>query len=387
MDIYLDHNATTPLDLEAASAMARFGRDLFANPSGLYPAAQAARAALEGARERLAACVGALADQVIFTSGGTEALHSALLSLSLAHRGGHLVTTAVEHAAVHATVEQLAQCGCSVTFVRPQRTGLVPAEAVAAALRTDTFLVAVQLANNELGTLQPTAAIAEVVRPTGAVFLVDAVQGLGKVPVDLRATGADLLALSAHKVGGPKGVGALVRRPGLELPVLVPGGGQEMGLRSGTENVAGCVGFAVAAERAVARQPQAARRWQVLRDELLQLTRLLPDTRYNGHDELTLANTVSLAFRGVDAVALTELLGRRGVAVSPGSACCAGRRSRVLEAIGLDEAAQRGTIRFSLGPDTSPLELRTAREQVVESVRELRATGGGCPLNGACRAV
>ncbi len=372
MSIYLDHNATTPLAPEAARAMEPFGRDRFANPSGLYPEAVAARRAVSEARERLAACLGCRAEEVLFNGGATEGLNHALLATALARDGGHLVAGGVEHAAVRRPLEWLARRGFQVTFVRPQRTGLVTAEAVAAACRPETFLVALQAANNELGTVQPVAEVGTVARRCGALFLVDAVQALGKLPLDMPTSGADLLAVSAHKVGGPKGVGALVVRTGVELPAWLHGGGQEAGRRAGTENVAGAVGFAAAAEVAVANRETWHRRWTALRPELLELTRILADCRLNGHETLTLPNTVSLAFRGIDAVELTVRLGERGVCVSPGAACCAGERSEILAAIGLDEPAIAGTVRFSMGPDTALTELQRARSAVVEVCRALR---------------
>ncbi|MCC7493396.1 MAG: cysteine desulfurase [Fimbriimonadaceae bacterium] len=385
MDVYLDHNATSPLDPAVASAMARFGQLDYANPSGSYPAARAVRAALEAAREQFAAALAVPPGEVVFTSGGTEALNHVLQAVALpalAGGGGHLVIGGVEHAAVRRCAGWLATLGCDVTLVRPQRTGLVPAAAVAAALRRETCLVALQAANNELGTLQPVAAVGETCRRAGVPLLVDAVQALGKVPLGEAVQAADFLAFSAHKVGGPKGSGALVVRRGRELAPLLHGGGQEGGLRSGTEHVAGAVGCALAAERAVARQPQVQQRWLLLRPELLEIAERLPLARVNGHGTATLANTVSLAFRGIEATALVEWLGRHGVAVSPGSACCAGRRSEVLEAIGLDEPALRGTIRLSMGPDTSLHELRAAREVILAGVAELadRPCEAGCPL-------
>lgn len=372
MDVYLDHNATSPLLPQVAAAMEAVARETFANPSSLYPAGQRAREIFEDARARLAATVGARAQEVIFTSGATEAINQAIIATSLCRGGGHIVTTGVEHAAVRRCVDWLGAAGYRTSYVRCQRTGRVDPSAIAAALADDTVLVAVQAANNELGTVQPIAEIAEMVHARGALLLVDAVQALGKLPLDFVTSGADLMSLSAHKVGGPKGVGALLRRWDLELPALLHGGGQEFGWRSGTENVSGAVGFAVAAEVATARRATVVKRWEALRGELLALTELLPDCRVNGHGTETLANTLSIAFRGVNARELTVALGRRGVAVSAGSACCAGRPSEVLQAIGLDEPAIRGTIRFSMGPDISAHELRAVREIVVETVTELR---------------
>ncbi len=381
MAIDLDYNATSPLLPAAARAMEPFGRELYANPSALHPAGQAAARALEQARSQLAALVGALPHHVVFTSGATEALNQAILATALARGGGHLVASAVEHAAVLRPLEWLQQCGFQVTLVQPQRSGLVTAEAVAAACRPDTFLIAVQAANNELGTIQPVRAIADVAVRCGALMVVDAVQALGKLPLELGSLGADLVAFSGHKVGGPKGVGALVAKSDVDLPPWLLGGPQEGGRRGGTPNVAGAVGFAVAAAEAVARMPETTRKWTALRDELTSLTERVPGCRANGLGAPCLANTVSLAFRDVDATALTVRLGERGVAVSPGSACgCGHGGSHVLEAVGLETAVVGGTIRLSMGPDISAMELRTAAGLVVETVQELRASGGGaCP--------
>lgn len=377
MAIDLDYNATSPLLPAAARAMEPFGRELYANPSALHPGGRAVAQALEAARAQLAGLVGALPSQVIFTSGATEALNQAILATSLARGRGHLVASAVEHAAVLRPLEWLQGCGFEVTLVRPQRSGLVTPDAVAAACRPETFMIAVQAVNNELGTIQPVREIADVAVRAGALMLVDAVQALGKIPLDLGCLGADLVAFSGHKVGGPKGIGALLAKSDVDLPPWLFGGPQESGRRGGTPNVAGAVGFAVAAAETVARMPEAHRRWTALREELTSLTARLPGCRQNGLGADAVPNTVSLAFQGVDATALTERLGQRGVAVSPGSACgCGHGGSHVLEAIGLEPAVVGGTIRCSMGPDLSAMELRAAAEIVVETVRELRDAGG-----------
>ncbi|MBI2299192.1 MAG: aminotransferase class V-fold PLP-dependent enzyme, partial [Armatimonadetes bacterium] len=255
MDVYLDHNATSPLDPQAEAAMAVHGRDRFGNPSSLHLHGRLAREALEAARERLARALGAPSTwRLVFTSGGTEAISHALLALAFQRRGGHFVATAVEHAAVLRTLGWLESLGFTSTLVEVDADGAVDPRDVAAALRPDTVLVAVQLANNEVGTVQPVAEAAEAAHRRGVLVLVDAVQALGKLPLRVVRLGGDLWAFSGHKVGGPKGIGALLVRPGLELPPLLHGGGQEGGLRSGTENVAGAVGFSVAAERATVQQ-------------------------------------------------------------------------------------------------------------------------------------
>ena len=377
MSIYLDYNATSPLLPAAARAMEPFGRELYANPAALHPAGRAVGQALEQAREQLAATVNARPQHVLFCSGGTEALNQAILAISLARGQGHLVASAVEHAAVLRPLEWLQGCGFEVSLVRPQRSGLITPEAVAAACRPDTFLIAVQAANNELGTIQPSRAIADVAVRHGALMLVDGVQALGKLPLDLGSLGADLIAFSGHKVGGPKGIGALVVKSNVDLPPWIFGGPQEGGRRAGTPNVAGAVGFSVAAAEAVARIPEVSRKWVLLREELTSLTGRLPGCRQNGLGAEALPNTISLAFKGVDAAALTELLGQRGIEVSPGSACgCGGPGSHVLAAVGLDDAVVGGTIRCSMGPDISALELREAADQVIAAVGELRAAGG-----------
>lgn len=379
MAIDLDYNATSPLLPAAARAMEPFGREIYANPNALHPGGQAASDALETARAQLAGLVNALPHHVIFTSGATESLNQALLATALARGHGHIVASAVEHAAVLQPLAWLQGCGFQVTLVRPQRSGLVLPDAVAAACRPETFLVAVQAVNNELGTIQPIREIADVAVRTGALMLVDAAQALGKLPLDLGSLGADLVAFSGHKVGGPKGIGALVAKSDVDLPPWIFGGPQEDGRRAGTPNVAGAVGFATAAAETVAKMPEATRKWIALRDELTSLSERLDGCRQNGLGAPVVPNTVSLAFRGVDGTALTERLGQRGVAVSPGSACgCGQGLSHVLEAIGLDPAVVGGTIRCSMGPDISALELREAANLVIETVCELREAGGAC---------
>lgn len=375
MEIYLDHNATSPLDRAAEQAMAPFARDVFGNPASVHRPGRLAAEALEAARASLAAAIGALSPwRLVFTSGGTEALQLAILGVAYARGGGHFVSTAVEHPAVVDLLAQLAGRGYGLTVVEVDRDGRLAPERVAAACRPDTILIAAQWANNEIGTVQPVAALAEVALDRRVPLLVDAVQALGRLPVDLGRLAAQLVAFSGHKVGGPKGVGVLAIRDGVELAPLFCGGGQEGGLRGGTVNVAGAVGLAVAAERAVADQPRRERRWLALREDLLAIAGEIRGVRVVSPPTRVLPNTVSLSFDGVDAAAVMLGLAERGIAVSAGSACGCRRRepSRVLAAVGHPDPA-RGAVRFSMGPDTTAADLQSVRAAVVTVVERLRA--------------
>jgi cysteine desulfurase len=353
---YLDYAASAPLRPEALDAMLPFLERPAANPSSQHGPGRAARAAVETAREQVAALVGGEPAQVVFTSGGTEADNLAVKGTVLAREPGgrHLVASAVEHHAVlDAAGWTVADAGASLDLAPVDRAGRVDLDALAAALRPGrTALVAVMAANNEVGTLQPVARAAELAHRAGALLLCDAVQAAGAPGVDLAGDGVDLLALAAHKLGGPTGVGALVVRPGLELRPLQHGGGQERGLRSGTLPVAALAGFGAAAALAQAERAGYAARLARLRDRLLAALRdAEPALVVNGDPADGLPGLLSLRFPGRRAEDLLLLLDRAGVACSAGSACASGAvsASHVLLAMGRGAAEARETVRFSLG--------------------------------------
>ena len=368
--VYLDHAATTPVDERVLEAMLPFLREEFGNPSSVHRLGQRARRALEEARERLAAAVGARPRDVVFTSGATEADNQALFGV-MGSRPGGLVVGATEHPAVLTAAKRLAEAGRDVLFLAPRPDGALALEALAAALaeqatRGGTALVALMLVNNETGVLTDAAAVAELAHAHGALYLCDAVQGLGVEPVSLAATGADLLTLSAHKVNGPKGVGALVLREGLELPPLLAGGEQERGHRPGTHNLAAIAGFGVAAELAVAAQPAERERLARLQARFEAEASRLPGVSVNGAGAPRSVKHSNLRIEGADGETLLMLLDEAGVYASAGSACSAGSLdpSHVLLAMGLSRAQAKASLRFSFGRTTSESE-------AIEGVRRL----------------
>lgn len=368
--VYLDHAATTPVDERVLEAMLPFLREEFGNPSSVHRLGQRARRALEEARERLAAAVGARPRDVVFTSGATEADNQALFGV-MGSRPGGLVVGATEHPAVLTAAKRLAEAGRDVLFLAPRPDGALALEALVAALaeqatRGGTALVALMLVNNETGVLTDAAAVAELAHAHGALYLCDAVQGLGVEPVSLAATGADLLTLSAHKVNGPKGVGALVLREGLELPPLLAGGEQERGHRPGTHNLAAIAGFGVAAELAVAAQPAERERLARLQARFEAEASRLPGVSVNGAGAPRSVKHSNLRIEGADGETLLMLLDEAGVYASAGSACSAGSLdpSHVLLAMGLSRAQAKASLRFSFGRTTSEAE-------AIEGVRRL----------------
>jgi len=378
--IYLDYAATTPVDPAVARAMAEcLGTegDAWANPASTHAAGRAARARVEQARAAVGAAVGAPAGWVVFTSGATESNNLALKGALRAQRkrGKHLITVKTEHKSVLDAAKALARDGCEVTYLIPDRQGRVAPEQVAAALRDDTVLVAVMLVNNELGVVQPIEAIAREVHARGALLHVDAVQGLGKLPVDLAALGADTLSLSAHKCYGPKGIGALVvrRAPGVVLEAQMHGGGHERGLRSGTLATHQIVGFGVAAELAVARLEAERARIGALRATLETALAALPDAVVNCPVTLGVPHILSVSFRGVHGESLVADLPE--LALATGSACSAAspEPSYVLRALGHDDLTAAATLRLSLGCGTTAAQLRTAVERIAGAVARLRA--------------
>jgi cysteine desulfurase len=357
--IYADHAATTPIRDEVLAAMLPHFGTLGFNASSLHAEGRAARAALDDARALTARLLGAKPREIVFTGGGSEADNLAILGAARGARarGRHAITAATEHHAVLHAFDVLREDGFDVTILPVDGDGRIDPAAFAAALRPDTTLVSLMLANNELGTLHPIAELARLARARAPGILVhtDAVQAPGRVALDVAALGIDLLSLSAHKFYGPKGVGMLYVRSGTPVASLVVGGGQEHGLRAGTENVAGIVGFARALELAVAELPAETARLRGLRDRFEAAAVAIPGTRVNGGGAERLPNVSSIAFPDADATALLVTLDLAGVAVSAGSACAAGspEPSHVLDAIGAPAWARAGTLRFSFGKLTS----------------------------------
>lgn len=373
--IYLDNNATTPVDPRVLEAMLPFLGPEFGNPSSPHAAGRAARAALARAREQVAALLGAPAESVVFTGGGTESVATAIRgALAAQPEKRRIVTSSIEHSATKNLCEQLAREGCGVTWLRVDAGGRPDLAEYAAALRDDTALVSVVWANNETGVIFPVEEMARLAHDRRIVFHVDAVQAAGKLPVDLARVPAHMLSLAAHKFHGPKGVGALFVRPGLGLPPLLLGGGQESGRRAGTENVPGIVGLGVAAELANAALPAEMPRVAALRDAFETGVRArFPDVRFHGDRSHRLPNTTNFALPGYDAQGLLAGLDRLGVACSIGSACTSGEpgASHVLRAMGVDDGEAKSSLRFSFSRMNVASEVEGALTALDESARRL----------------
>jgi cysteine desulfurase len=371
---YLDHQATTPCDPAVVEAMAPFWTEIFANPaSGLHRPGLAAAAAVERARSGLADHLGVGLQQVVFTSGATEANNLAIKGLAEARRerGRHLVTVATEHRAVLDTVRHLARHGFTLTVLPVRPDGLLDLEDLVAALRPDTVLVSVMAANNEIGVLQPIAAIGALCRASGIAFHCDAAQAFGHLPIRPAELGIDLLSLSGHKLYGPKGIGALVVGEGITLAPQQHGGGQEGGLRAGTLAVPLIVGLAKAADLAMADLEAREQRLGALRQRLLSGLQALGGVGVNGSLEQRLAHNLNVRIEGVDGNRLHGAL-RRVMAVSGGSACSSGSPSHVLKALGLSPSEAAASIRFGLGRGTTEAEIDQAVAAVAGAVGELR---------------
>lgn len=374
--IYLDHAATTPLRPDVLDAMLPYLREVHGNPSSLHASGRRARKAVEEARERVAAVMGVRPKQVVFTSGATEADNLAVLGLT-ATRAGGLLTSRLEHAAVLRAAERLAGAGRPVAYVGHGPGGAIGASEVERALANAerTALVALMLVNNETGVLLDAREVGEASRSAGALFFCDAVQGLGLEDVSLDALAADAASISAHKVGGPKGVGALVLGPGIEVEPLLAGGSQERGMRPGTHAVAAIVGMGAAVEAAAAERLELRRRMADLQSLLEGSLTSVPGVRVNGAEAQRSVKHVNVSVADVDGESLLMALDGAGVEVSAGSACAAGslEPSHVLLALGQSPQAAKASVRFSLGRDTTEAEVREAAARFAAVVERCRA--------------
>jgi cysteine desulfurase len=373
--LYLDHNAITPVRPEAKAAVAA-ALDVFGNPSSVHGAGRAARDVLDGSRAKVAAAIGAAPQDVVFTSGATEAAALSIRGVLAAAPAGRsrLVVTAVEHPCVLSLARTLERSGTPLTVVPVDGRGAVDPAAFRAALGEDVALACAMRANNETGVVLPVPELAAAAREVGAPFLCDAVQAVGKIETDVRTLGADLVLLTAQKLGGPRGAGALFVAPGLRLAPLF-GGEQERGRRAGTENLPGIAGLGAAIETAVGRRAAEADRLARLRDRLeAGLLAAVPRSRVNGAGAPRLPNTASILFEGCDAETLLVAMDLEGVCASAGSACHSGstRPSGVLLAMGLSDAEARATIRFSLGWTTAEAEIEAAVRIVPPLVERVR---------------
>lgn len=377
--IYLDHAATTPVSPAVLEAMLPCFTQVWGNASSVHAPGREAKRALEAARRQVAKALNASVPQEIyFTAGGSESDNWAIKGVAFTHKTGHIITTTIEHHAVLHTCQWLEKQGFSVTYLPVDGYGRVTAAQVEQAIRPDTFLVSVMAANNEVGTIQPIAEIGALCRARGILFHTDAVQAVGAIPLDVQAMQVDLLSLSGHKLHGPKGVGALYIRKWVKVDSLIHGGAQERGFRAGTENLPGIVGLGKAVELAQEGLADNAARMTALRDKLIHgLMARVPDARLNGHPTDRLPNNVNMSFDGVEGEALLLRLDLAGVACSSGSACTSGTldASHVLLAMGLNEAEAHGSLRMTLGTDTTEEDIDAVLEilpPIVEDLRRMR---------------
>jgi cysteine desulfurase len=376
--IYFDHNATTPVDAEVLTAMLPYFSTEFGNASSIHSFGQGTRGAVERARIAVAALIGAQASEIAFTSGGTESDNLAIFGIA----GGesstrrHIITTQIEHSAALHSCEALAKRGIDVTFVPVNRAGVVDPAEVRRALRPETVLITIMHANNEIGTLQPLEEIGRIAKEVDVWFHADAVQSAGKIPLDVNALGVDLLSISAHKIYGPKGVGALYVRSGTPMEPLMFGGSHERDRRPGTENVPGIVGMGRAAELALEKLSEDSARISRLRDKFEKgVLAAVSGARVNGADAARVPNTSNIMFPDISSESLLIALDMKGLACSSGSACSSGavKPSHVLTAIGLAAAEARSSLRFSLGRHTTEADVDLVLAMIPQEVARLRA--------------
>ena len=374
--VYMDHAATTATRPEVAEAMVPYMIGTFGNPSSLYDFAHASREAVDEARKRVAAAIGAEPEEIYFTSGGTESDNWALKGVAFAKRaqGNHIITSAVEHHAITHTCEWLEKQGFSVTYLPVDRCGMVDPADVEAAITPETILISVMMANNEIGTIEPVAEIGTAAKKHGVLFHTDAVQAAGHIPIDVREQNIDLLSLSGHKFHGPKGTGALYIRNGVQIDSLMHGGAQEGGQRAGTENVPGIVGMGLALSRAMEEMAEHTERMAALRDRLAAGLLAIPATYLNGHKELRLPNNVNVVFAYIEGESILLLLNRRGIAASTGSACSSQSMepSPVLRACGVPNDLIHGSLRLTIGEETTEADVDYVIGAVAEVVQRLR---------------
>ena len=377
--IYADNAATTKMSRAAIEAMLPYMEECYGNPSGLYAFSQRAKEALEDARARIAACLGASPREITFTSGGSEADNQAILTAArLGERKGkkHIISTAFEHHAVLHALEKLEKQGFEITLLDVHANGIVTAQQVAEAIREDTCLVTVMYANNEIGTIQPIAEIGAVCRERGVLFHTDAVQTVGHLAIDVAAQNIDMLSLSAHKFHGPKGIGVLYAKRGIALETVISGGAQERGKRAGTENVPAIVGMAAALEEACANMDTYARRLTALRARLISGLDRIPYGELNGDRVSRLPGNVNFCFEGIEGESLLLLLDDKGICASSGSACTSGSLdpSHVLLAIGRPHEVAHGSLRLTLGEEMTETDIDYmigAVEEVVQTLRNM----------------
>ena len=375
--IYLDNSATTPLNEEVFEEMKPYFSEDFGNPSTLYRLGQKSKQAVEEARKRVADAINAKPEEIIFTSGGTESDNLAIKGIAFRDKddGKHIITSEIEHPAVRESLYFLESLGFEVTYLPVYEDGIVKVEDVENAIRDDTILITIMHANNEIGTIQPIAEIGKIAQEKGIKFHCDAVQSFGKIPVDVEELGVNLLSLSSHKIYGPKGVGALYIKKGTRLEPQMHGGGQERGIRSGTENVPGIVGFGKAAQLAADNLQKNHDYLISIRDDLIdKVLEKVPYSYLNGSRYDRLPNIVSFRFSAIEGESLILLLDAKGIDSSTGSACSSKtlKASPILKALGLDDVDVHGSLRLSLGLENSIDNVDTVVDSIASVVETLR---------------
>lgn len=375
--IYLDNAATTPLSDTAFQAMLPYLKNEYGNPSGFYELSRNAKTAIEESRQKIARALGALPEEIYFTGGGSESDNWALKGISELKRkkGKHIIISSVEHHALLHSAQYLEKQGFELTYLPVDSKGKISLEKLEQSIRDDTVLISIMAANNEIGTIEPIADIGAIAHKHGILFHTDAVQAVGHIPINVNAMNIDLLSLSSHKFNGPKGVGALYIRKGIRLPAFVHGGGQENGVRGGTENVPGIVGMAAALVDAVRKMPEESVRLRRLRDKLIKgVLDNIPYSYLTGDTTDRLDGIASFIFDCVEGEAMVLSLDMYGICASSGSACSSGSLdpSHVLLAIGLPHEKAHGSLRFSLGADTSEEDIERVLEVLPEIIKRLR---------------
>ena len=378
MKIYADNAATTKMSRTAIDTMVKYMEDTYGNPSSLYMIGQEAKEALEEARETVAKVINAEPREILFTSGGSEADNQAIISAAVigAKKGKkHIVSSAFEHHAVLHTLAKLEKEGYEVTLVNVHEDGLVRPEEVEAAIREDTCLVTIMMANNEIGTIQPIREIGAICRKHGVLFHTDAVQAVGHIPIDVKADNIDMLSASAHKFHGPKGTGFLYTKKGIVLTNVIEGGAQERGKRAGTENVPGIMAMAAALKEAADKMEQTSPYIKGMRDRLIAGLKAIPHSAINGDEEHRLPSNANFCFEGIEGESLLLLLDQKGISASSGSACTSGSLdpSHVLLAIGRVHDVAHGSLRLSLGEDITEEQVDYIIKSVGEVVEYLRS--------------
>ena len=397
--VYLDHSATTPISREVVEAMLVVMEKDFGNPSSVHQFGREAKKAMEDSREKVAQLIGAMPSEIFFTSGGTEADNLALLGAVKAYqkRGKHIITSSIEHHAVLDTAKQLEKLGFEVTYLPVDKFGMVSVDKLKGSLREDTILISIMHANNEVGTIQPIEEIGKLAADKKIAFHVDAVQSVGKIPVDVNSLNIDLLSVSAHKIYGPKGIGCLYVRKGIRLEPQHFGGGQERKRRPGTENMPGIVGFGKAAELALVNLPKEQEITK-LRDKLLVgLMKEIPDCQLNGHPTERIPTNVNVSIRFLEGESILLSLDTKGIAASSGSACTSGSLdpSHVLTAMGICHEIAHGSLRLTLGKDTTEEDIDYVLAELPIIVGRLRAMSplyccekaGQCERKETCSVV